>query len=75
MRAIVARIWRKWLARRSWKGRFGWASLWGLLERYPLPAARAARVVHFGWASLWGLLERYLLDHPEVRKAADDKKR
>ena len=28
MRGIVARIWRKWLSRRSWKGRFGWASLW-----------------------------------------------
>jgi hypothetical protein len=31
MRAIVARIWRKWLSRRSWKGCFGGASLWGLL--------------------------------------------
>jgi RNA-directed DNA polymerase len=46
MRAIVARIWRKWLSRRSWKGCFGWASLWGLLERYPLPAARVVHSVY-----------------------------
>src|SRR5215472_4751781 len=46
MRAIVARIWRKWLSRRSWKGRFGWASLWGLLERMPLPAARVVHSVY-----------------------------
>jgi len=46
MRAIVARIWRKWLARRSWKGRFGWASLWGLLGRMPLPAARVVHSVY-----------------------------
>ena len=46
MRAIVARVWRKWLSRRSWKGRFGWASLWGLLERMPLPAARVVHSVY-----------------------------
>jgi group II intron reverse transcriptase/maturase len=46
VRAIVARIWRKWLARRSWQGCFGWASLWGLLERYPLPAARVVHSVY-----------------------------
>jgi hypothetical protein len=46
MRAIVVRIWRKWLSRRSWKGCFGWASLWGLLERYPLPAARVVHSVY-----------------------------
>jgi RNA-directed DNA polymerase len=46
MRGIVARIWRKWLSRRSWKGRFGWASLWGLLERMPLPAARVVHSVY-----------------------------
>jgi hypothetical protein len=45
-RAIVARIWRKWLARRSWKGRFGWASLWGLPGRMPLPAARVVHSVY-----------------------------
>ena len=42
----VRRIWRKWLSRRSWKGRFGWASLWGLLERLPLPAARVVHSVY-----------------------------
>jgi hypothetical protein len=46
MRAIVAWVWRKWLSRRSWKGRFGWASLWGLLERMPLPAARVDHSVY-----------------------------
>src|SRR6516165_3549479 len=46
MRGIVARIWRKWLSRRSWKGRFGWASLWGLLQRMPLPAARVVHSVY-----------------------------
>jgi RNA-directed DNA polymerase len=46
MRGIVVRIWRKWLSRRSWKGRFGWASLWGLLERLPLPAARVVHSVY-----------------------------
>jgi hypothetical protein len=42
----VARLWRKWLSRRSWKGRFGWANLWGLLERMPLPAARVVHAVY-----------------------------
>jgi RNA-directed DNA polymerase len=46
MRAIVARVWRKWLSRRSWTGCFGWASLWGLLARYPLPAARVVHSVY-----------------------------
>ena len=48
VRSIVARVWRKWLDRRSWKGRFGWTDLWGLLERLPLPAAR---VVHSAYRS------------------------
>jgi hypothetical protein len=42
----VARVWWKWLSRRSWEGRFGWASLWGLPGRMALPAAR---VVHSGY--------------------------
>jgi hypothetical protein len=46
MRGIVARIWRKRLSRRGWKGRFGWASLWGLLEWMPLPAARVVHSVY-----------------------------
>jgi len=46
MRALVARVWRQWLCRRSWKGRVGWASLWGLLERMPLPAARVVHSVY-----------------------------
>jgi RNA-directed DNA polymerase len=46
VRAIVARVWRKWLDRRSWKSRFGWTDLWGLLERMPLPAARVVHSVY-----------------------------
>jgi group II intron reverse transcriptase/maturase len=46
VRAIVARVWRKWLDRRNWKGRFGWADLWGLLERLPLPAAQVVHSVY-----------------------------
>jgi len=46
VRGIVARVWRKWLDRRSWKSRFGWEDLWGLLERLPLPAARVVHSVY-----------------------------
>jgi hypothetical protein len=46
MRRIVVHIWQKWLSRRSWKGRFGLASLWGPLERMPLPAARVVHSVY-----------------------------
>ena len=41
-RHLVARAWRKWLARRSQR-RLTWARFNRLLERYPLPPAR---VVH-----------------------------
>jgi group II intron reverse transcriptase/maturase len=43
VKQIVVRVWQKWLARRSWRGRFRWADLIALLERMPLPAPR---VVH-----------------------------
>ncbi len=36
----VARIWRKWLSRRSRKARLTWAAMRELLQRYPLPVAR-----------------------------------
>jgi group II intron reverse transcriptase/maturase len=36
-------IWRKWLSRRSQKGRLNWVKMTRLLERYPLPAPR---IVH-----------------------------
>lgn len=39
----VIRVWRKWLQRRSRKGRIPWTR-WGLLERiYPLPVGYIAR--------------------------------
>jgi RNA-directed DNA polymerase len=43
LRLKVTEIWRKWLNRRSWKGRVPWNHMNQLLERFPLPRAR---VVH-----------------------------
>lgn len=43
LRLRVTEIWRKWLHRRSWKGRVPWDDMNRLLERFPLPRAR---VVH-----------------------------
>ena len=37
------RLWRKWLGRRSWRGRMTWDRFARLRKTYPLPAAR---VVH-----------------------------
>ena len=39
----VAAIWRKWLSRRSQKGRLDQAAMHRLLERFPLPRPR---IVH-----------------------------
>ena len=39
----VRRLWRKWLHRRSWRGRMTWEKFVCLTERYPLPQPR---VVH-----------------------------
>jgi len=35
----VERIWRRWLATRSWHARRSWQWFHGLLERHPLPPA------------------------------------
>jgi len=43
LRHWVVRIWRKWLARRSWKTRLNWARMKQLVKLFPLPPAR---VVH-----------------------------
>jgi group II intron reverse transcriptase/maturase len=43
LRRWVTRIWRKWLARRSWKDRMTWERMNRLLGTFPLPPAR---VVH-----------------------------
>lgn len=37
----VARIWKKWLSRRDQRHRITWETFCRLLERYPLPKARA----------------------------------
>lgn len=39
----VERVWRKWLSRRSHRGRMPWEQMRRLLERYPLPRPRIAR--------------------------------
>jgi len=36
-REVVARLWRKWLSRRSWAGGLTWDQFNRLLERFPLP--------------------------------------
>jgi hypothetical protein len=42
-RTGVVRAWRKWLDRRSQRGRMTWDRMNELLKRYPLPQARIAR--------------------------------
>ena len=43
LRRQVERIWRKWLSRRSQRGRTSWDRMARLLERYPLPRPTRAR--------------------------------
>jgi group II intron reverse transcriptase/maturase len=45
-RESVTRIWKKWLSRRKRRGFLSWARFARLLQRYPLPPARA---VHSVW--------------------------
>jgi group II intron reverse transcriptase/maturase len=44
-RTAVARTWRKWLDRRSQRGRMTWDRFQRLARRYPLPPARAIHSV------------------------------
>lgn len=46
MRVVVARIWKKWLSRRSRKGRLNWERMRALLDRFPLPPARVVHSVY-----------------------------
>lgn len=39
----AVRAWRKWLSRRSSTAYINWASMFGLLERFPLPKPKIAR--------------------------------
>jgi hypothetical protein len=43
----AARLWRKWLDRRSQRGRMKWARFGALLQRFPLPRP-TVRVVDMG---------------------------
>jgi RNA-directed DNA polymerase len=42
----VRRLWRKWLHRRSWRGRMTWEKFVRLAERYPLPPPRVVHSVY-----------------------------
>jgi group II intron reverse transcriptase/maturase len=42
----AVRAWRKWLARRSQKGRLSWDRMVELMKRYSLPPARVTRPAH-----------------------------
>lgn len=46
LRGVVARIWRKWLDRRSRKAKMTWNKFARLLERYPLTRARVVHTVY-----------------------------
>jgi RNA-directed DNA polymerase len=46
LRHSVARIWRKWLNRRSHRTRMHWERCNGLLQRYPLPRPVVVHSVH-----------------------------
>jgi len=43
----VRELWRKWLARRSWAGRFLWDQYYRLLGRFPLPPPVVVHSVSF----------------------------
>lgn len=43
LRFVAGTVWRRWLSRRSQKGRVTWANMNKLLERFPLPAARLVK--------------------------------
>ncbi len=42
----VQRLWRKWLSRRSQKGRINWATFAKMLERYPLPPPKVVHSIY-----------------------------
>ena len=42
----VRRLWRKWLHRRSWRGRMTWETFVRLTTRYPLPQPRVVHSVY-----------------------------
>jgi RNA-directed DNA polymerase len=46
LRLRVTKIWRKWLHRRSWKGKMTWDRMNRLLKLFPLPPARVIHSVY-----------------------------
>ena len=42
----VRRLWRKWLHRRSWRGRMTWEKFVRLTARYPLPQPRVVHSIY-----------------------------
>jgi RNA-directed DNA polymerase len=46
----VRRLWRKWLARRSWAGRLSWERFQELGQRFPLPLPRIVHSVYLAAA-------------------------
>ncbi len=42
----VRRLWRKWLHRRSWRGRMTWEKFGRLTARYPLPQPRVVHSIY-----------------------------
>jgi len=42
----VRRLWRKWLHRRSWRGRMPWEKFERLTRRYPLPQPRVVHSIY-----------------------------
>jgi RNA-directed DNA polymerase len=42
----VRRLWRKWLNRRSWRGRMTWEAFVRLTTRYPLPQPRVVHSIY-----------------------------
>ena len=45
-RTLVLKLWKKWLSRRSQRGRLNWEQYRRLLERYPLPPARSVYSIY-----------------------------
>src|SRR3954464_13627526 len=46
LRPLVARIWCRWLSRRSWKAPLTWTRMRRLLEVFPLPPARVVHSIY-----------------------------
>jgi group II intron reverse transcriptase/maturase len=45
-RTLVLKLWKKWLSRRSQRGRLNWEQYRRLLESYPLPPARSVHSIY-----------------------------